>query len=101
MHSLAKPVWVAAARAAQPQTHTHTRAHAAHTRTHRVHATRTAAHAPRSARPRSARPGPTSSVAVHAPLATSHTHRVVSALPLASWRPSGLQATEVTVFQCH
>ncbi len=37
---------------------------------------------------------PTSSVAVHVPLAASHTRRVLSPLPLASFRPSGLHATE-------
>ncbi len=43
---------------------------------------------------------PTSSVAVHVPLAASHTRRVMSPLPLASCRPSGLHATDLTVPEC-
>jgi hypothetical protein len=43
---------------------------------------------------------PTSSVAVNVPVAASQTRRVSSRLPLASCRPSGLHATEVTPSEC-
>jgi hypothetical protein len=42
----------------------------------------------------------TSNVATQAPLATSHTRRVLSQLPLASCRPSGLHVTERTTSKC-
>jgi hypothetical protein len=43
---------------------------------------------------------PTFNVAVHLPLAASHTPTVLSLLPLARDRPSGLHATLVTSFEC-
>jgi hypothetical protein len=43
---------------------------------------------------------PTSSIATQAPLAASHTRRVVSSLPLASCLPPGLHTIEETIPEC-